>query len=621
MPSTPAREISAEQREELTSLLLRNLRDYAIILLGPMGHVATWDEGAQRLLGYAADEILGQHFSVFFTPEDVAQGRPDREIETARTMGQADDENWLVRRDGSRLWVMGSSTALRGDNGALRGFAKIVRDISERKYWEDALAQSERRFRALIEQSADAIVLNDAQGTITGNSPALTRLLGYRRDEIVGRFAGDLIHPDDHERIAALFADCLQHDRPVGPADYRVRRKDGSWCWVEGTATNLLADPAVQAVVINVHDVTERKQAEERLADQEERFRLLVQHSSDIITILDPDGTVLYHSPSLETLLGYTPAEREGRNIFATPLVHPDDAAALRAMLRQAIDQPEALVHAECRFRHKGGRWRWIEVIARNLLHDPRVGGIIVNSRDITERRDYEQRQDDFISIAVHELRAPLTGLQGFAQVLARRAAREGHSDLVEIVPKITQQVSRLNILVQELLDVSRLQTGHLAFDLQPVALNAIVSDIVQEIQPLAPGHRLVIAETEPVIVRADALKTAQVLRNLLLNAIKYSPDADRVIVRITHEDSMGRVRIQDFGVGIPAEEQERVFERFGRVQATRDRFAGLGLGLYITKGLVEGQGGTIGVESRPGAGATFSFTLPLWDEERLLAT
>jgi signal transduction histidine kinase len=174
-----------------------------------------------------------------------------------------------------------------------------------------------------------------------------------------------------------------------------------------------------------------------------------------------------------------------------------------------------------------------------------------------------------------------------------------------------------MNTLVQELLDVSRLQTGNLVFDLQPVALNAVVNDIVEEIQPLAPGHRLVIAEMEPVIVRADALKTAQVLRNLLLNAIKYSPDADRVIVRITQEGRSGRVRIQDFGVGIPVEEQERVFERFGRVQATRGRFPGLGLGLYITKGLVEGQGGTIGVESRPGAGSTFSFTLPLWDEGR----
>jgi signal transduction histidine kinase len=143
------------------------------------------------------------------------------------------------------------------------------------------------------------------------------------------------------------------------------------------------------------------------------------------------------------------------------------------------------------------------------------------------------------------------------------------------------------------------------------------VNDIVEEIRPLASGRRLVIAEPEPVIVRADALKTAQVLRNLLLNAIKYSPDADRVIVRITHEDGVGRVRIQDFGVGIPVEEQECVFERFGRVQATRCQFPGLGLDLYITKGLVEGQGGTIGGESRPGAGSTFSFTLPLWDEGR----
>src|SRR5919204_1420554 len=105
MPTRLTREISPEQREELTSLLLRNVTDYAIILLDPRGHVATWDEGAQRLLGYTAEEILGQHLSVFFTPEDVAQGRPEWEIETARTRGHAANEHWLVRRDGSRLWL------------------------------------------------------------------------------------------------------------------------------------------------------------------------------------------------------------------------------------------------------------------------------------------------------------------------------------------------------------------------------------------------------------------------------------------------------------------------------------------------------------------------------------
>src|SRR5919198_3103892 len=147
MPTRLTREISPEQREELTSLLLRNITDYAIILLDPTGHVATWDEGAQRLLGYTANEILGQHVSVLFTPEDVAQGLPDSEIETARTTGQSEDENWLVRRDGSRLWITGSTTALWSTDGTLRGFAKIVRDISERKRWEDVVARSERRFR------------------------------------------------------------------------------------------------------------------------------------------------------------------------------------------------------------------------------------------------------------------------------------------------------------------------------------------------------------------------------------------------------------------------------------------------------------------------------------------
>jgi PAS domain S-box-containing protein len=616
MPSTPSHETSRAQRDELTTLLLHNITDYAIMLLDPGGQVATWDVGAQRLLGYGAEEILGRHFSLLFTPEDVADGRPARELEEARRCGSAEDENWLVRRDGSRMWVTGSSSALWDDAGTLRGFAKIVRDLSERKQWEDEVARREQRFRVLLEHIPDALVLNDAAGTITDVSPALERLLGYRAAEIVGRYAGDLIHPDDLARVAATFAHCLEHGGSTGPVEYRLRHKDGSWRWVEGIGTNLLDEPTVQAVVINAHDLTRRKAIEDRLATSEERFRLLVQHSSDVITVLSAEGMVLYQSASFEQLLGYAPAAPLDQHIAAPSLVHPDDQPAVDAMVRQVRAQPASSVRAEYRLRHRDGNWRWIEVVATNCLDDPRIGGIIANSRDITARKAYEERKDEFISIAAHELRSPLTALLGFTELLGRRAERDGNPAYSQSVARIAQQADRLSTLVQELLDVSRLQTGNLAFYLQPVVLNTLISEFLAEVRHEAPRHRLVLEQMDAVIVRADAHKTTQVLRNLLLNAIKYSPAADRVIIRVTREGDVGRVSVQDFGVGIPVEEQDRVFERFVRVQATRDRFPGLGLGLYIAKGIVEGQEGTIAVESCPGVGSTFSVTLPLWDAE-----
>ncbi len=173
---SPSQEILRQQREDLLHLLLPNVTDYAIIMLDTAGNVTTWDEGAERLLGYTADEIIGRPVSVFFIAEDRAAGRPDRELETARREGRADDENWLVRNDGTLLWVDGSPTALRDEDGSLHGYAKIVHDITERKQWEETLTTSERRFRALIEHSSDAIVLNDAAGVITYVSPSWVKL-------------------------------------------------------------------------------------------------------------------------------------------------------------------------------------------------------------------------------------------------------------------------------------------------------------------------------------------------------------------------------------------------------------------------------------------------------------
>jgi diguanylate cyclase (GGDEF)-like protein/PAS domain S-box-containing protein len=295
--------------------------------------------------------------------------------------------------------------------GIRRGAAEDLSAVAGR------IRQSERRFRSLIENAHDLFVITDAKGTRLYSSPAVRSCVGAHPEDVLSRL--EIHHLDDLPRVVDAFQQALRDGQ--AEVDSRVQHTDGSWRWLELKITNLLDDPDVQGLVITGRDVTMRKQAEEALRVSEERWRALLMNSSDVITVLNDEGRVIYASPSVERLLGYTPERILEMSVFE--LVHPGDLERSGAILLELLDSEGPSDPIEMRVRHVDGAYRWIEAVAKNMLDDSNIGGIVVNVRDVTERKGAEE------ALARQATTDALTGLPNRAVLLDRVAAALEHSE------------------------------------------------------------------------------------------------------------------------------------------------------------------------------------------------
>ncbi|HEY9528198.1 MAG TPA: PAS domain S-box protein, partial [Anaerolineales bacterium] len=265
----------------------------------------------------------------------------------------------------------------------------IFEDITERKQADAALEASEKRFRTWIENSSDIVTVLDAAGVIQYESPSAKRLLDYCPEELLGRKAFDFIHPEDQNRIISAFAESLQNPDSTVSAEFRFLHRDGSWRFLEGSSRAYLDEHGEVVGLIHSRDITQRREAEAALDASERRFRTWIENSSDVVSVIDAAGIIQYESPSIKRLLNYCPEELLGKNAF--DFVHPEDQAGMIASFAENVEALNSSWHAEYRFRHRDGSWRFLEGIARSYQdEDGQVVGL-VHSRDITERKQAEQ--------------------------------------------------------------------------------------------------------------------------------------------------------------------------------------------------------------------------------------
>lgn len=262
---------------------------------------------------------------------------------------------------------------------------------------------------------------------------------------------------------------------------------------------------------------------------------------------------------------------------------------------------------------------RWSHVKSRPVYDvNGNVILVITIIHDITERMLVERRKDEFISMTSHELKTPVTSLKGFTYVLQRRLTKHGDEQGLHYLARMDTQLNKLTKLISDLLDISRLQTGKLAFQVETFDLDTLISTTVENVQAATTTHQFFIEGETGAQILGDKDRLEQVFINLFTNAVKYSPHADKVLVHLSCDQEHATVKVQDFGIGIDEAYQQKIFERFYQVTDPEEKtYPGLGIGLYISSEIIERQRGRIEVQSRKGEGSTFSVILPLPQEER----
>jgi len=385
----------------------------AIVVLGKNGEFLYQSPSVSRILGYTPDDVAGKPLKKnmldFVHPEDAEMVIHDFEKLLSAPGETSYSRARYFHKEGSWRVVEGKARNLL-DDPCVQGIVVNYRDVTESAEAEEALRKQERYFRAMIENSLDAVVVIDEEGRALYQSPSAERILGYKPEELIGKGidknAFELVHPDDIERITREFESLLSNPGGTSSSEARYLHKDGSWRILQGSAKNLLDDPSVNGVVANYRDVTERRLAEEELRQQERYFRSLIEGSMDVVLVINPDGTIRYESPSIERVTGYTPEERRGEGVLE--LIHPDDLPSAMGLLAGLLGGETGRIHTEMRLRHKDGSSRVVEAVATSFVDDPAVAGIVVNFRDITERveaREALRRSEEYFRALIEKAR------------------------------------------------------------------------------------------------------------------------------------------------------------------------------------------------------------------------
>ncbi len=628
---------SAEQFAKL----VEGVRDYAIFLLDREGNVSSWNAGAERIKGYRAEEIIGEHFSCFYPKEVISSGWPAHELQMAAATGRFEDEGWRIRKDGSRFWANVVITALVDEQGALWGFAKITRDLTDRRQAEESARrllqeeaarqaaeasalvaqrakEEERRqreqLRVTLSSIGDGVIVTDANSHVTFMNPVAVTLTGWEPQEANGQPLEQvfrIVNEETRQPVENPVGKVLREGTIVGLANHTILiAKDGRETPIDDSAAPVRDDDGlISGVVLVFRDVTEARRA------MATRMHLaaIVESSDDAIISKNLDGVIVSWNQSAERLYGYSAEEIIGQPLaMLVPPDHPDELPDLLERIRRG----ERIEHFETqRIRKDGSRMDVSLTISPVRNAEGKIVGASKISRDITARKEEDRRKNEFLALLAHELRNPLAPLRNGLQVM--RLAGNNLDAVEQARSMMERQLQHLIRLVDDLLDVSRISQGKLVLRKERLSLAAVVASALETCETLVNQQDDEVTVTlpeEPIYVDADKTRLAQVLCNLLNNAVKYSDRGSRIWLTVEQEGSHAVIRVKDTGAGIPAHMLPKVFEMFTQIDRSLEKSqGGLGVGLSIVKQLVQMHDGSVEVHSEGyGMGSEFIVRLPV---------
>ncbi len=519
--------------------------------------------------------------------------------------GHAHEAQFVHIRDQHSRVLLPESYSQLSEEERQRAFALLQQkahsleiEIAQREAVQERL----RVLAAIVESSDDAIFSKDLAGIITSWNSAAERIYGYTAEEMIGQSVTRLFPHDGQGEFDEIMARIRRGERVAHHVTQRVR-KDGTLLMVSVTISPVKGESgAVVGASSIARDITGQRRLEAR---SQQLF------ASNLIGIFVADslGRLLEANQALLDLVGYSWEEWQVAALtsplasFVLPLMEDAGGAA-------SVTEPQETV-----LRHKSGAELPVLVAVTCLEDREACIGFVL---DIRERKALEQRKDAFIGMASHELKTPVTSLKGFLGLVQRLLADLPDARVRHYLTRMNVQIDKLTALINDLLDLSRIQAGQLVYRREQVAMDDLVAEIVESVQETTQTHRLQIEGRSRAEVFGDRDRLGQVLINLLTNAIKYSPGADRAIVHLSSDGTQVLASVQDFGRGIAREHHRKIFERFYQVDEPQEKtYPGLGIGLAISQEIVKRHGGRLWVESTKGQGATFHVSLPRFQRGR----
>ena len=662
--------------EERFRLLTENAKEYAIIFLDSERKVTGWNIGAERILGWTETEILGKSGDVIFLPEHRLRKDPETEIEKAVLEGRAANERWHLRKDGSRFYGSGEMIALYDDAQRLRGFAKLFRDLTERKQQEDRLTL----LADISELTRTQTVVSELMGKVC---TAVGKHLGVSRclfNEIDVEKDREIVYSDYYNGVPSVSGihkisdyssitsaeiqtgkTIVNHDSKIDPRTvddfekvyspnfersyvavplFREKQWVGSF-WVSDNHPRQWTRPEVsliEEIAERTWSAVERLRIDRALRQSEERFRQAADAANALvyeIYLLKGETAVVY---GMERVVGYSPDEAVLTSDWWHSLIHPEDLPSHLTQLEDTIQRAGKYV-TEYRVRRKDGIYITVQdngiVIPDETGSAVRLIGAItdITARKMAEGSLQQSRQqlqealaaaeeagrlkDQFLATVSHELRTPLNAILGWAHLLRLKQLEPDVADSAS--EAIYVSAKNQGQIIDDLLDVARIVSGKMMLNPQKIVLADVLSEALSTMAHAISAKSLRMdiqfsKGTETISFYADGQRLQQVFWNLLANAVKFTPAGGSIEIHVEQTASEVLIRFRDTGIGIPQDYLPFVFERFRQVDSSTTRqFGGLGLGLSITKHLIELHGGSISAESEgPGAGSTFCVRLPL---------